>query len=69
MELKIGLKFEVFYNDDNHNNIYSCEVRGIVDDYIIVLLCKKSIDSEEYYKSIDLVEFDFYVKKGVYKQF
>ena len=68
MELKIGLKFETFYNDDNHNNIYCCEVRGIVDDYIIVLLCKKSIDSEEYYKTIDIEEFNFYVKKGVYTQ-
>jgi hypothetical protein len=68
MELKIGLKFETFYNDDNHNNIYYCEVRGIVDDYIIVLLCKKSIESEEYYKTIDIEEFNFNVRHGVYTQ-
>ena len=41
MELRVGLKFKKFYNENNINNIEYCEVRGIVDDYIIVLWCKR----------------------------
>ncbi len=71
MELKVGLKFEKFLNDDNINNISSCEVREIVDDYIIVLWCKKKATKlskkKEFYLSIDKDEFDFNVEKGVYR--
>lgn len=70
MELKVGLKFKKYFNEDNINNIASCEVRGIVDDYIIVLLCKKKATKiskkKEFYKSIDKDDFNFNVKNGVY---
>lgn len=70
MELKVGLKFKKYYGEDNINNIASCEVRGIVDDYIIVLWCKKKATKmskkKEFYLSIDKHDFDFNVKGGVY---
>jgi len=70
MELKKGLKFKKYYGDNNINNIASCEVRGIVDDYIIVLWCKKDAtkmsESKEFYKSIDKHDFDFNVKNEIY---
>ena len=70
MELKVGLKFKKYYGEDNINNITSCEVRGIVDDYIIVLWCKKKATKmgkkKEFYLSIDKDDFDFNVEKGVY---
>lgn len=70
MELKVGLKFKKYYGEDNINNIASCEVRGIVDDYIIVLWCKKKATNiskkKEFYLSIDKDDFDFNVDKGVY---
>ena len=71
MELKVGLKFKKFYNENNINNIESCEVRGVVDDFIIVLWCKKKANKmsgkKEFYLSIDKHDFDFNVKNGVYR--
>jgi|GEM_PF-7065586 len=70
MDLKVGLKFKKFYNENNINNIESCEVRGIVDDFIIVLWCKKKANKmsskKEFYLSIDKHDFDFNMKNGVY---
>lgn len=70
MELKVGLKFKKYYGECNINNIAYCEVRGIVDDYIIVLWCKKKATKiskkKEFYLSIDKLDFDFNVKEGVY---
>ena len=70
MELRVGLKFKKFYNEHNINNIEDCEVRGIVDDYIIVLWCKKKATKmskkKEFYLSIDKFDFDFNVKEGIY---
>lgn len=70
MELKVGLKFKKYYNKNNINNIESCEVRGIVDEFIIVLWCKrkatKMSSKKEFYLSIDKYDFDFNVKNGVY---
>ena len=70
MELRVGLKFKKFYNEHNINNIEDCEVRGIVDDFIIVLYCKKKANKisgkKEFYLSIDKHDFDFNVKNGVY---
>lgn len=70
MELKVGLKFKKYYGEDNINNIASCEVRGIVDDYIIVLWCEKKAtkmsEKKEFYLSIYKYDFDFNVEKGVY---
>lgn len=70
MELNLGLKFKRYYGDDNINNIASCEVRGIVDDYIIVLFCKnkatKISKKKEFYLSIDKNDFYFNVRNGVY---
>lgn len=70
MELKVGLKFKKYYGRDNYNNIASCEVRGIVDDYIIVLWCKKAATKispkKEFYKNIDIHEFNFNVEQGIF---
>jgi hypothetical protein len=70
MELKIGLKFKKYYDDNNINNIENIEVRGIVDNFIIVLFCKKKktkmSDYKEFYKSIDRDDFVFNVVNGVY---
>lgn len=71
MELKVGLKFKKYYGKDNINNIYLLEVRGIVDDYIIVLWCKKKAtkiaDKKEFYLSINKFDFDFNVENGIYQ--
>jgi len=69
-ELKVGLKFQKFYNDNNINNIQYCEVRGIVDECQIVLYCKKN-DTKlskytEFYEMISIIEFEFNVKYEVY---
>lgn len=70
MELKVGLKFKKDYGDENINNIASCEVRGIVDDFIIVLLCKnkatKMGKKKEFYLTINKFDFEFNVKEGIY---
>lgn len=70
MKLKIGLRFKKYYNESNINNIAYCEVRGIVDDCIIVLLCKKDAtkmsESKKFYQSIDIDDFNFNVKNKVY---
>jgi len=70
MELKIGLKFKKYYGENNINNIASCEVRGIVDDYIIVLWCKKDAtkmsEAKEFYSTIDKHNFEFNAKNDVY---
>lgn len=72
MKLKVGLKFRKFYNDNNVNNVDSCEVRGIVDDFIIVLWCKRKKthlrEKKEYYLSINKFDFDFNVKEGIYQE-
>ena len=71
MELKVGLIFKKEYsNKDNVNNIASCEVRGIVDDYIIVLWCKKNAtklsEKKEFYLTIDKDDFEYNVENGYY---
>ena len=70
MDLKVGLKFKKFYNENNINNIESCEVRDIVDDFIIVKKKKKKANKmsskKEFYLSIDKHDFDFNMKNGVY---
>ena len=70
MELKVGLKFKKYYNENNIKNIDSCEVRGVVDDFIIVLWCKKKANKmsskKDFYLCIDKHDFDFNVKNGVY---
>ena len=70
MELKVGLKFKKYYGSGNINNIALCEVRGIVDGYIIVLWCKKKASKmskkREFYLSIDKFDFDFNIKNGIY---
>ena len=65
MELEIGLKFKKFNNERNINNIDLCEVRGLVDNFIIILLCKKK-DEISFYLMIDKYDFDFHVKNKVY---
>lgn len=70
MELKKGLTFKKYYNENNFNNIGYCEVRGIVDDEIIVLLCRKEANklskAKVFYKSIDVDQFNYNVTNGVY---
>lgn len=41
MELRVGLKFKIFFNETNINNIPYCEVLDIIDN-MIILLCKKT---------------------------
>jgi len=69
-DLKVGLKFQKFYNDNNFNNIQYCEVRGIVDECQIVLYCKKDAtkmsDYKEFYQTIDIIDFEFNVENKVY---
>ena len=70
MELKVGLKFKKYYNENNINNIDICEVRGIVDDWIIVLWCVKKRNKRNkdnsFYSTIDKSEFEFNVKREVF---
>jgi len=70
MKLKKGLKFKKHYNAGNINNIKECEVRGIVDDYIVVLSCKKDAtkmsDYKEFYQTITKDEFNYLYEKGIY---
>ena len=66
MQLKKGLKFSIFYNENNINNIDSCEVRGIVDNYIIVILCKKK--KKKFYKTITKDDFEFNLKNNIYHE-
>ena len=70
MELKLGLKFKKYYNENNINNIESCEVRGVIDDFIIVLWCKnkatKMSKKKEFYLTINKFDFEFNVKEGIY---
>lgn len=71
MELKIGLKFKKYYNDNNINNIDYCEVRGIVDNYIIVLWCEKKENKlsskKSFYKTIDITDFEYNKDKHIYQ--
>jgi hypothetical protein len=71
MELKIGLKFKKYYNDNNINNIDYCEVRGIVDNYIIVLWCEKKKNKlsskKSFYKTIDITDFEYNKDKHIYQ--
>jgi hypothetical protein len=72
MELKIGLKFKKYYNKNNINNIASCEVRSIVDDFII-LWCEKDTTkiskSQKFFQIIDKHDFEFNVKNKIYLTF
>ena len=67
MKAKEGLIFQKYYNENNINNIPKCEIRGIIDNEIIVLLCK-SKKGKQYYKCIEMQEFDYNVEAGVYTQ-
>jgi hypothetical protein len=62
MELRVGLKFKIFFNETNINNIPYCEVRGIVDS-MIILLCEKN--GKQWYKMIDKGEFEFFKDKYI----
>jgi hypothetical protein len=66
IELKIGNKFSLDFGGGNINNIPYLEIRAIVDDEVIVLLCKKNF--KVWYKVIYKEEFDFYNKKDLYKK-
>lgn len=72
MELKVGLKFRKHCGENNVNNIASCEVRGIVDEYIIVLYCKKEATKmsgkKEFYKTIDVTDFEYNVEHNIYRE-
>jgi hypothetical protein len=65
MELKIGLKFRIFYSENNINNSLYNEVRAIVDDSVIVLLCK-AYDGESFYKLLTISSFTMRNKVGRY---
>lgn len=72
MEMKpqVGLKYKKYYGPMNINNIDYCEVRAIVDNKVIVSLCKKqatkSSDAKEFYIYVDKDQFDYFVQNKVY---
>ena len=72
MVLIIGLKFKKFYNQDNVNNIGSCEVRGIIDGTINVLWCNNGPTrmgrGKEFYLSIPMNDFEYNVKENIYQE-
>ena len=65
MKLEKGLVFKKYYRENNINNIPRCEVRGIVDNEIIVLLCTSKSGSQ-YYKSIEMDDFLYNEEAKVY---
>ena len=71
MKIKKGLKFRKYYNDDNFNNIDYCEIRGIVDNYIIVVFCRKQktalSDEKEFYKTYNKDEFINCIEKNTFR--
>tara|TARA_R110000787_G_C13152598_1_gene418679 strand:+ start:95 stop:508 length:414 start_codon:yes stop_codon:yes gene_type:complete len=67
MELKIGLKFRVLYAENNIRDSSYSEVRAIVDDSVIVLLCKE-YNGESYYKTLTINSFKMRNKVGWYTE-
>lgn len=67
MKLKVGLKFRIFYGQGNPNNIPYMEVRGIVDDQIVLLCCTKG--GRIYYKMISDFTFNFNIENDCYVDF
>jgi hypothetical protein len=69
-ELKIGFKFQKYYNENNINNIQYCEIRGIVDDNVLVLFCKKNktkiSDYKEFYSMIYIQDFNYNIDNGIF---
>lgn len=63
----IGLKFREYYNENNINNIPVHEIRGIIDDCMIVLLSKTQ-KGKEIYSMIDIYQFGYFVEKGIYRK-
>jgi hypothetical protein len=61
----IGLTFEIFYNENNVNNIKYCEIRAIVDEKVIVIFCRKK--DKEFYKMIDINEFNYKIENEIIK--
>jgi hypothetical protein len=70
MKLEEGLKFKKCYGDDKNERTEYCEIRGIIDNNIIVLLCQKENadlhEEKEFYMTIDKKEFKKNVKSEIY---
>ena len=66
MKAKIGLKYKVFYSENNINNIEQCEIKAVVDDVMLVILCRKK--EKEFYKMIEISEFDYKVENNIIKK-
>ena len=66
MLLKVGLVFQQYYNENNINNVKYCEVREIINNYQIMLLCKKDATEKEFYKMIDVPNFDYNVEQKIF---
>ena len=64
MEIKKGVKFKQFYNENNINNIPYCEIRAVVDNAVVVLFCKKK--ENHFYKMIDKTQFEYNLENGIY---
>ena len=66
MKAIIGLKYKVFYNENNINNIENCEIRAVVDDVMLVVLCIKK--EKEFYKMIEISDFDYKARNNIIKK-
>lgn len=61
--MKVGEIYRKFYNENNFNNIDKIEIRGIVDDFIIVCLCTKG--EKLFYQSYNTSNFLYLISKDV----
>ena len=70
MKLIIGLVFQKYYSECNINNIQYCEVRGIIDESVIVLYCKKNktkmSEAKEFYSMIYVEDFNYNCEHNIY---
>ncbi len=65
MKLEIGLKFRKYYNEGNLNNIDYCEVRGIVDNHVVLY---QERNGRGWYKMINPIEWRLNVKENVFQE-
>lgn len=67
LDIHVGMKFQLFYNENNINNVNYCEVRAIVDETQLVLLCQKNEESDPYYSLSTIWEIQYKAKHNSIK--